>query len=243
LDINNNNRLTSFSAQIGNITESLIIDSNGNQLQVDLPNLIWAANMTIRNVSSFSVPSLAVVNGSLGFYENYFTSLAAPNLTAVGDTATLIGGVAIVANPSLSNISFPLLGKVGAQVQIANNSDLDSGVNFPDLTFVGGAIDFSGNFTTPLMPKLANVKGGFNVQSTANISCDAFATLLSEGDIQGTYDCATTADATTLDGSTGTSTGSSASATASKKGAAASYGLSQVAAFVAVLGSGLMIVL
>jgi hypothetical protein len=148
ININNNNRLTEFSTQVANISESLIIDSNGNSLKVELPNLIWAANITVRNVSSFSIPSLAVINGSLGFYENYFTSLMAPNLTSIGSSATLQGGLAIVANPSLSNISFPLLKTVGAQNQIANNSDLASGVDFPDLAFVGGAIDFSGNFTT-----------------------------------------------------------------------------------------------
>jgi hypothetical protein len=147
LNINNNNRLKTFSTQVANITSSVNIDSNGQLLQVAFPNLIWAANMTLRNVSSISIPSLATVNGSLGFYENYFTEIVAPNLTTVGNTGTLVGSLAFVANPSLANISMPLLQSTGGACQIANNSALD-GISFPDLSFVGGAIDFSGNFST-----------------------------------------------------------------------------------------------
>jgi hypothetical protein len=147
LNINNNNRLKTFSTQVANITSSLNIDSNGKLLDVSFPNLVWAANMTLRNVSSISIPSLATVNGSLGFYENYFTSVSAPNLTTVGNSGTLQGGVAFVANPSLANISMPGLTTVGGGFQIANNSAL-GGISFPTLSFVGGAIDFSGNFTT-----------------------------------------------------------------------------------------------
>ena len=147
LDVNNNNRLQTLSTQVANITSNLNIDANGQLLAVSLPNLIWAANMTLRNVSSVSIPSLATVNGSLGFYENYFTSVSAPNLTTVGNKGTLQGSLAFVANPSLANISMPLLQSIGGADQIANNSALDA-INFPALSFVGGAIDFAGNFTT-----------------------------------------------------------------------------------------------
>jgi hypothetical protein len=147
LDINNNNRLKTFSTQVANITSSLNIDSNGKLLDVAFPNLVWVANMTLRNVSSLSIPSLATVNGSLGLYENYFTSVNAPNLTSVGNSGTLQGSLAFVANPSLANISMPSLQSVGGANQIANNSALDA-ISFPALSFVGGAIDFSGNFST-----------------------------------------------------------------------------------------------
>ncbi|MCC4873074.1 hypothetical protein, partial [Salmonella enterica] len=77
--------------------------------------------------------------------------LNAPNLTSVGNTANGQGGLAFFANPSLANITIPMLETVGGAFQIANNSALDA-INFPDLTQVGGAIDFSGNFTTPELP-------------------------------------------------------------------------------------------
>jgi len=225
MNINNNNRLKTFSTQVANITQLLNIDSNGRLLDVSFPNLIWAANMTFRNVSSVSLPSLAVVNGSLGFYENYFTSVAAPNLTQV-----TTGGLAFVANPSLANISFPLLATIGGGDLIANNSALGA-IAFPVLSDVGGAIDFSGNFTTPSMPELSNVKGNFNLQSSADIDCSGYQTLSSSKTIQGLFTCKTTNNVQT--GTTGTSTGtaSSASATSSKKSAAMYYGANTQAVF------------
>lgn len=242
LNINNNNRLKTFSTQVGNVTTLLNIDSNGKSLDVSFPNLIWAANMTFRNVSSVSIPSLAVVNGSLGFYENYFTSLNAPNLTSVGNTANGQGGLAFVANPSLANITIPMLETVGGAFQIANNSALDA-INFPELTQVGGAIDFSGNFTTPELPKLDDVKGGFNMQSTTSIDCSGFKSEHDSGNIQGTYTCKTTANAQS--GTTsGTSTGSSSSASASSsKGAAVSYGVNEAVMGASVIGGFLSMLL
>jgi hypothetical protein len=147
LNINNNNRLTEFSTKVANVTSSINIDSNGKLLDVSFPNLIWAANMTLRNVSTISIDSLATVNGSLGFYENYFKSVSAPNLTTVGSTGSRTGSLAFVANPNLANISIPLLTSVGGAVQIANNSALDA-ISFSKLSTVDGAIDFTGNFSS-----------------------------------------------------------------------------------------------
>ncbi|ESZ97539.1 hypothetical protein SBOR_2086 [Sclerotinia borealis F-4128] len=240
LNINNNNRLKTFSTQVGNVTTLLNIDSNGKNLDVSFPNLIWAANMTFRNVSSVSIPSLAVVNGSLGFYENYFTSLNAPNLTAVGNTANGQGGLAFVANPALANITIPMLQTVGGAFQIANNSAL-TGISFPELTEVGGAIDFSGNFTTPELAKLDDVKGGFNMQSTTSIDCSGFKSEHDSGNIQGTYTCKTTANA-----QSGTSSGSSSSSSSSSspsKGAAVSYGVNEALVGVSVFGGFLSMLL
>ncbi|KAG4029396.1 hypothetical protein MFRU_016g01490 [Monilinia fructicola] len=234
LNINNNNRLKTFSTQVGNVTTLLNIDSNGKSLDVSFPNLIWAANMTFRNVSSVSIPSLAVVNGSLGFYENYFTSLNAPNLTAVGNTANGQGGLAFVANPSLANITIPNLETVGGAFQIANNSAL-GGISFPKLTQVGGAIDFSGNFTTPELPKLNDVKGGFNMQSTTSIDCSGFKSEHDSGNIQGTYTCKTTANAQS--GTSSSSSSSSSSSATASKGAAVSYGVNEAVMGVSVIGS------
>jgi len=233
LNINNNNRLKTFSTQVGNVSTLLNIDSNGKSLDVSFPNLIWAANMTFRNVSSVSIPSLATVNGSLGFYENYFTSLNAPNLTSVGNTVNGQGGLAFVANLFLANITIPLFETVGGAFQIANNSALDA-ISFPALTEVGGAIDFSGNFTTPELPKLNDVKGGFNMQSTTSIDCSGFKSEHDSGNIQGTYTCKTTADAQSGTSSS-SSSGSSASATSSK-GAAVSYGVNEALIGVSVVG-------
>lgn len=232
LDINNNNRLVSFSTQVANITQGVNIASNGRNLNVSFPNLIWANNMTFRNVSDVSIPSLATVNGSLIFDDNFFTGLSAPNLTSVGNLATKSGALAFVANPQLTNITIPGLTGIGGGVQIANNSALQT-ISFPDLKNVGGAVDLSGNFTTPNLPALVNVVGALNIQSTSQIDCSGF-TKLSGNVVQGKDNCiSATEDPTTL--ASGTASGSSSKPTSSK-GAAVSYGVSEAVAGLSVLG-------
>jgi hypothetical protein len=238
LDINNNNRLKTFSTQVGNITTSLTIDSNGKDLEVSFPNLIWAANMTFRNISSLSIPSLAVVNGTFGLYENYMSVISAPNLTSVGSVKNGVGGLAFVANPNIQNITLPQVATVGGAFQIANNSALST-ISFPLLSEVGGAIDFSGNFSTPDLPSLEDVKGGFNVQSTNDIDCSSFQSEHSSGAIQGTFTCKTTADAKS---GTGSSSSSSSSSTTSK-GAAVSYGVNDAVLGLSVVGGFLRMML
>lgn len=238
LDISNNNRLREFSAQLGNVTETLVIGTNGRNLEVSFPELLWAANMTFRNVSSVSLPSLKTVNGSLGFYGNFFESVKAPKLTSVGQFSTGQGSLAFVANSKLAEISMPVLKTVGGAHQIANNTVLDK-IDFPALESVGGAVDFSGNFETPELPKLKNVRGGFNMQSTLEIDCSGFQSLRNSEVIQGTYTCKTTADAKSNDGTTtegGSSDGSGSPSSTSTPGAAVSYGASHAAVGMSVIG-------
>jgi hypothetical protein len=140
MDINNNPYLTLISTQIANVTQSLTIDANAQNLKVEFPNLIFAYNMTLRNISSISIPSLASVNTTIGFYGDYLTSVIAPNLTSVG------GDLAFVANAELTNISLPALTTVGGGVTIANNSALMTIDGFSSLKTTG-AINMSGNFS------------------------------------------------------------------------------------------------
>jgi hypothetical protein len=241
LQIDNNPHLLSFSTQIGNITSAAVFNANGAGLAIEFPNLIWASNLTFRDVASVDIPSLAVVNGSLGFYETKLASIYAPNLTSVGNFATGQGSLAFVDNTLLTNISMNALKSVGGADQIANNTIL-SAISFPVLADVGGAIDFSGNFTTPNLPALNNVKGGFNVESQQAINCDGFQTeASSSGVIQGKFFCK--GDLSTVSSlGTGTSTGTSASSTSSK-GAAASFGVNEAAAGLSVIGGLLQMLL
>jgi hypothetical protein len=147
LDISNNRRLTSFSTQVSSISALINIASNSPDLVVELPNLIWAKEMTFRNVSSVSIPSLAVVNGSLGFYATYMEGLSAPNLTTVGNFGSAQGSLSFVANEAIGNITLPKLTSIGGAALIANNTILKS-ISMPALTQVAGAVDFSGVFTT-----------------------------------------------------------------------------------------------
>ncbi|EPE36821.1 L [Glarea lozoyensis ATCC 20868] len=244
LDINNNNRLQKFDTQITNVTTQLTIDSNGQALQVTLPNLRTVGNATFRNASLVLIPSLSSVSGAIGFYGCNFESLSAPNLTSVGGTTQGAngGGIAIVANSKLANISFPMLKSVAGAAQIANNTNLGA-IDLPALSTVGGAIDLSGNFTTPTIPDLTLVAGGFNVQSQQQIDCSLFDSLSAAKSnsqvIRGKYTCITTADAKSGVGSatgSGTATGTGAAASGTSKAAAASYGVNSAAVGLSVVG-------
>lgn len=139
--IANNRLLQDVSFQVSTIAQSLILESNGDRLAASFPNLLSAQNLTFRNVPTISIPSLANVSGSLGFYENTISGINAPNLTLVGGT------LAINTNTQLSNISFPILKTITGGLQIQNNTLLTS-VNLPALQTVGGATDMYGNFSS-----------------------------------------------------------------------------------------------
>jgi len=141
MDINNNRRLVEFTTQLGNLSNRLNIQANGQDLVVSMPNLKWIANMTIANVSSISVPSLAAVNGSARFDSNSFQSFSAPNLTQ-----TKSGDISFVGNAFLTNVSIPKLTLIGGGLLIANNSALEKINGFPLLKTIGGAVKMFGTF-------------------------------------------------------------------------------------------------
>jgi len=183
--IANNGYIDEISMQLGNVSTSLTLADNNEAVKVELPNLIWASNLTFRFCGSVSVPSLERLNGSLGLYNNGFESFTAPNLTSVGEA------VAVVANENLSNVSFPLLGKISGNLQIANNSKLIEVDGFPALKSINGAFDMSGNFTDVSTPKLNSVSGAFNLQSTDNVTatCATYKRPKDKKLIEGGYKC------------------------------------------------------
>lgn len=141
MNINNNDRLTMFTSKLGSLKDNLNIQSNGLNLDVNFPNLAWIANMTIANVTKFSVPSLKVVNGSARFDANFFKSFTAPNLTH-----TETGDISFVGNGDLANLTFPVLKTIGGGLIIANNTELEEIEAFKKLETVRGAIKFRGSF-------------------------------------------------------------------------------------------------
>ncbi|KAL5342527.1 GPI-anchored cell wall organization protein-domain-containing protein [Aspergillus crustosus] len=184
--------------ELKNATNLINFAGNYHELEISLPNLATGTNLTIRNVSTVSIPSLTKLEGQLGFWGNTFSRLSAPNLTETGD-------LVFEDNSNLSNLSLPNLETVNGGFLITRNDELGS-VNFPKLATVTGAIDFSGAFDSARLPALKNVRGGFNMQSTGNFSCDTFDDW-KDNTIHGTYKCeAATADPTTSDGSSGSST-------------------------------------
>jgi hypothetical protein len=183
LNLNNNRRLTRYTSSMRSLSDTFIVNNNGLNFTMELPNLRWIANMTVGNVTSFSAPSLATVNGSLYFDSNRFSSFSLPNLTEVES-----GDISFVSNSDLTNLTFPLLERVGGGVTIANNTELETIDGFPELTEIGGAIAFRGSFTSAELPALENVIGGYEVLTTAeldNSTCTAFGEMADTGIIQG----------------------------------------------------------
>lgn len=124
---------------ITNCTGLLNFAANSEKLKVSLPNLQSGRNMTFRNTSSVSIPSLKSLTGQLGLFGNYFEDFAAPNLTTVGD-------LVFDNNDALTNISLPVLKTVNGGFQISKNEKLKEITGIPKLETVTGALDFSGNF-------------------------------------------------------------------------------------------------
>lgn len=143
LVIENNNDLKLMDLQLARITERLSISGNDPGLQVRFPNLEWAFNMTFRECASVELPSLASVNGSMGFFRCSFESFEAPNMTETGPNGSLV----FANNTRLTDISLPQLRQIGGTYQIANNTELETIDGFDELRRVEGAIDFSGSFT------------------------------------------------------------------------------------------------
>lgn len=121
-----------------NATNLINFAGNYDELEIMLPNLASGSNLTIRNVSSVSLPSLKKLEGQLGFWGNTFSSLSAPNLTESGD-------LVFQDNKQLSNLSLPVLKTVNGGFLITRNDELST-ISFPKLETVTGAIDFSGAF-------------------------------------------------------------------------------------------------
>jgi hypothetical protein len=143
IKIDNNRRLTKYSSKLTALSGGLIIQANGLDLEVDLPELKSISNMEVANVTKFSIPSLQVVNGSARFDSNFFETFSAPNLTH-----TETGDISFVGNGFLKNMTFPKLTEIAGGLLVANNTGLDRVTFFPKLKKVSGAIKLRGNFTT-----------------------------------------------------------------------------------------------
>jgi hypothetical protein len=215
---------------ITNCTGLLNFAGNSLKLQIEFPNLLAGQNMTFRNVSQVSVPSLSSLTGQLGFFSNSFSSFTAPNLTKTGD-------VVFDSNSNLANISLPRLSKVNGGFQISSNDKLTVIDGLPDLQSIVGALDFSGAFNNVSLPALQEVKGGFNMQSTGSFQCSQFDNLHNNNVIQGSYTCkAAVSNPTTMDGNSGTSTSSGAAASSSKS-SASNLGNVPMVGLTAIIGS------
>lgn len=215
MDINNNQYLKTINVNnLANVTQSLSFAANGLDLSIEFPNLESAANLTFRNVTSISMPSLSEVAGFIGLYSNYFESFSAPNLTSTGNT------IAVIDSSELSNLSFPMLQTIGGGLQLANNSKLLNIDGFNALQTIDGDINYYGTFDTVSFGSIEDVKGAANIYTSSGNGtiCDLFNKAKTAQVIKGKVNC----DANSQSPETG-GNGSSSSSSSSKNAASSSY--------------------
>ncbi|KAI5857196.1 hypothetical protein BZA05DRAFT_387547 [Tricharina praecox] len=224
-NINNNRYLRSVNVALGNVTDVLIIEANGKGVNASFPNLKWANNITVRDAGDVYFPVLEEVKSTAAFVNNTFETVSFPELTQVGES------LAFVSCSRLTKISANELEEVGGTFQLANNTKLAVVEDFDKLAVVGGAVDISGVVTNVTLPSLDDVRGGFNLQSTEDVSCDEFNDLKSSGVIKGDdFTCAGKKE--TAESKTG-GLGTAGSGSTDNESAAATFGASMLVAFVA----------
>lgn len=187
-NINNNRYLKEVTVQLTNITGSLAIEFNSPSVAASFPNLTWANNATFRSCGSVKLPVLNTVNGSLGFFENTFETLSTPKLTAVG-TGTEGGDITFANNDALVNVSMPQLQTIFGTLQFVNDSNVKDIDGFPKLSVVHGSIDISGDFENATFPSIRDIRGGFNLQTTAEFDCSQEFDRFEGSIVKGKYVC------------------------------------------------------
>ncbi|AJQ08105.1 AHL_G0002740.mRNA.1.CDS.1 [Saccharomyces cerevisiae] len=210
-NINNNRYLNSFQSSLQSVSDSLQFSSNGDNTTLTFDDLVWANNITLRDVNSISFGSLQTVNASLGFINNTLPSLNLTQLSKVGQS------LSIVSNDELSKAAFSNLTAIGGGFIIANNTQLKVIDGFNKVQTVGGAIEVTGNFSTLDLSSLKSVRGGANFDSSSsNFSCNALKKLQSNGAIQGdSFVCKNGATSTSVKLSSTSTESSMSSATSS----------------------------
>lgn len=161
-NVNNNRYLESISTSIKYISRQLSVSANADELDLDMSNLIWANNVTIRDTKTIKLDKLQYVNQSLEFIENTISSLELSSLKAVGGT------LGIIENKQLSKVDFNNVSQILGGLMISNNDALDRVDFFNDLRLIGGAIQFKGNIKDTDFPNLRLVKGSAIIQSLSD---------------------------------------------------------------------------
>lgn len=199
LEVDNNQYLKNVSMNLKNVSEAIAMGFNAKDIAISFPDLIWCNNITLTGAGSISLPVLQKINGSMNVGNTTVTSIACKNLTSVEQTLAFIG------NEKVTELNFPLLTEIGGAFKIHNNSKLEVIDGFPTLHQVRGTIDFVGNFKNASLPKLDDVQGGFNLQTTAEFDCSEFDAYNSDQVIKGSpYTCkGKQSNPTTADGNPG----------------------------------------
>ncbi|QPG76146.1 hypothetical protein FOA43_003532 [Brettanomyces nanus] len=215
-NINNNLNLASIDSEIQTISQALSISHNGDETELVFDELQWANNLTFYSVSSISMSSLQSINESAGFFESSVEALKFPLVTKVG------GDLTIENNEDLQELDFGNLTSIGGGLVIENNTELKSIENFDDLKSVTGAVVLVGEFDNCTMSDLKTVRGAFEVDTTGDFDCTDFNKLAKQGNIQGDFECKASTSSSSISGSKTSSSTSSEGSDSSSSTASSS---------------------
>lgn len=170
-DINNNRFLEIIKANIETVRQKLSISANAKQLELEMPLLVSAQNITIRDTSSISLPKLESVGSSLELIENDFVTIDLSTLKEVG------ASLGIIDNVNLDLIDFANVSDIQGGLIIENNPKLQKIDAFKTLKQVGGGIYLDGKFSETNFPQLKLVKGSAYVKSDSDMfDCSRWTT-------------------------------------------------------------------
>ncbi|PFH61650.1 hypothetical protein XA68_16739 [Ophiocordyceps unilateralis] len=198
IDISNNPKLTTFDSPLVNVTKSLKLTNNGNNMQVNMSSLQNCGEIQFRQVKSFDAPVLSRAE-SIKFNDSpELLSVSCSNLTEIAASLTLIN------NKKLNRLSFPLLKTIKGDMTIQNNTALQQVDGFPKVESVGNIL-LRGNFRNVTLDQLRDVKGSAIATSTTDISafCDFFSDLKKKGNIRGKESCTSNNKNANEEGGTG----------------------------------------
>lgn len=161
LNINNNRFLEKIESTVSEVTEELLISANARNLKVSLPNLTWVKTMTVKDTEEINLESLQIVEKSLDFSNNKFSTLNLPKLSSAGSTLSIIN------NKKLDDVNFDNLSEVGGGLMVIDNDKLKKINFFSALKTVGGAIEFHGDISENHFSNLKIIKGSAIMKSSS----------------------------------------------------------------------------
>lgn len=134
LDVTNNEYMTSIDLPVQTVSENINIGGLTVGLELNLPNLVTANNITLIDVNKVEVPNLVTVKQSLGLYGNSIDQFSAPLLQ------TISGNLSLWDNSDLTLLNLPVLTAVDSGIIISNNTALErtSGLDTLETVNAGG---------------------------------------------------------------------------------------------------------
>lgn len=196
---------TSLETVQGSIHVSGDVLHGVGPLNLYLPKLESAGNITISDVMNVMTPSLTTVAGAMGIYSSSIDSFTFPSLSSSGDF------IELVDCGFYTNIETPFTLTMGALTAVGGDLIVLKGVyyslDFPQLEVVSGSIQFLGNLFNLTMPSLTKVGSNARIQTASNSHdtiCDEMHRLVKESIIEGHGKCSVTPE---YDRSSGVSSG------------------------------------